>query len=101
MKKPPPVSSQNSVKVDKIVFQGTGLAMIHSFGAIMEIILFLQPLQVVFLQALNRFMYRSGVSRCQMKIKLPMPIIFTSQYSKWSNTLFVASGDENLVCRSI
>ena len=59
------------------VSREVGMALIYSYGAVFEILLYFTPMEVVSMQILNRFMYRVGVSRCQMTIKFPVPFLFT------------------------
>ena len=69
--------------VEKKVCRDIGLAMIHSYGAMLEILLYLRPMRVLLFQALNRFMYRVGVPRCSYPTKLSLnDYIFTLDNKK-------------------
>ena len=78
-----------------------GFAMIQSFGAIMEISLFFEPQIFTIYQALNRFMYKVGVSRCQNKIKLTIEYIFTFDSPIWRDTVFKVTNKRGLHCSLI
>ena len=75
-----------------------GLAILHSYGAMFETIMFLMPLEVVSLQALNRYMYRVGVPRSQIYFKFPK-YFFTFGKDKRRKSIFIVS--ENLDCQEI
>ena len=46
-------------------------SLIYSYGSMMEIAPFFKPIEVLKLQALNRWMYLKGVCRVQATYKLP------------------------------
>ena len=58
----------------------TGKKMEESYGAWTEIFSFLMPQQILSLQALSRFMYRLGVSRCQETFHLVPHDFFYRQF---------------------
>ena len=55
--------------------QTCGRRVIVSFGAMKTIFSYLTTLKKLKLQALNKFMYNSGVSRVQVKLKFTLPYI--------------------------
>ena len=68
----------------------------------MVIFQFLEALEVLFFQALNCFMYRMGVSRCQTSLKLSDVLMFTDGNSpKWNKTIFLVSENKSLYCHKI
>ena len=46
-----------------------GSMFFHSYGAATEFMAMLKPIEVLSLQLLNKFMYSSGVSRVQGKLR--------------------------------
>ena len=86
---------------NKKVSRDIGLAMIKSYGAMQEIFMFFLPIEVLFFQGMNSYMYNVGVFRCQMVFRLvyfPDPCIFT-----WFNkkVVYKVSDDDSFVCRKI
>ena len=54
--------------VDTQANRNLGIRVQQSYGAWIEIVSFLRPHHIILFQALSRFMYRLGVSRCQEKV---------------------------------
>ena len=66
----------------------TGSRFIKSYGAFDTIFRFLQDLEVLSFQSLNRFMYTRGVARAQMSYKLCTPAFFTKGCAKLKDKMF-------------
>ena len=87
---------------DKQVSREIGLAMVHSYGVMTEFLKLLSPKEALTLQALNTFMYRVGVSWCQVKIHFPsMFFTFSSSeyFSAQDNSIYMLSWSN--VCHKI
>ena len=52
--------------------------ILYSFGAVAEIFMFLEPLESLFFQGINRWMYHKGVSRAQRSLYRANPYAFFS-----------------------
>ena len=76
---------------DVFDFVGHRYGLLHSFGATYTILSYFEALQVCKLQRLNRWMYKRGVSRVQMKIKLPIRFFcFSNSWAEnFASTIFV------------
>ena len=85
----------------KVAGKNVGLLIIHSYGAVMEIFLFLKPQQVILFQELNRFMYRFGVSCCQKTVNFSRYVFTFGEKRKWSRVMFMASGEKSRHCSSL
>ena len=70
--------------------------MVESYWTWMTIFQFFKPRQVLSFQALNRLMYKKGVSRCQEIISLRKAFFTLDVSKKWQNTVFVVF--DNLDC---
>ena len=88
--------------IDKQVSREIGHALIHSYGAMMGVLQFLVPLEALFLQALDKFMYRMGVPRSQMILKFADEMLFTYGYkTERSRTLFIVTDKPSLPTSTI
>ena len=53
--------------------------LVFSFGLWTELALLSEPIEFLWLQSLNRYAYKTSISRAQMKFKLTRPICYLSQ----------------------
>ena len=64
--------------------------LLLSYGALTEISHLLEPAEFIILQHLNRWAYKIGIARCQMRLWIDTSVhFFSSRNSKWKHEVLI------------